>query len=105
MNNAKIKIIITQSRIVKLLVALVFLMMVAYLYCVNVTAFNAASYEQLVAEIDETNSKISELESALNHINRKITKDMAEDYNLVALPESNLTFAIRNNSSRLTVNE
>ncbi len=105
MNTAKNKTIITQARIVKLLAALVILMMVIYLYCVNVTAFMAASYEKVVGTIDKTNSEISELESTLNQVNRKITKEMANDYRLVALPESSFTFAMRNSSSKLTINE
>lgn len=105
MNTAKDKIIIIQSRIVKSLAATSVVLMVVYLYCVNITAFTAASCEQLATVIDEANSSISNYESTLNEINRNITKEMASEYQLININESEFTFAMRNVPAKLTINE
>lgn len=99
------KINIYQPSIVKILAAMVILLMFAYLYFVNSTAFAAASYEQLDSQINQTQSKIGQLELNLIQARRSINREMADEFALVSIDESEFAFARRNVATRLTINE
>jgi len=105
MNKALKKININQIVVLKTLVVSVFVLMFAYLYFVNSTAFSAANYERTTDDLIETQSEIGELELVFIEKNRGIDRDMQQDFSLIETPQSNLVFAKRNVGTKLTFNE
>lgn len=91
--------------VIKSLIAMVLLTMLSYFYFLNTAAFNAAAYDGLSEQISATNSVVGELELDFIEKNQAITKDMSDDFGLVTISESDITFAEKDTSITLSINE
>ncbi len=95
----------TQVRCTKILLGATVVLMLAYLYTVNSTAFSAAAQESLSDEIAETQSSIGELELDFIEKSNTIHPDLANDFGLIKMDKTEATFIARGTSDKLSFNE
>jgi hypothetical protein len=72
---------------------------------VNAVAFNTASRGELSDSVSILQSKISELELAVNEKSSQIDKEMAVNLGLTQKTENDKIFVLKNQNTRLTLNE
>ena len=96
---------LNQPRVIKMLSATILLSTFAYAYMINVIAFDTASRQTVAESVSIARSEISELESQLMREGRKNNKELAVEFGLVKSVVNEAIVIIRDNSTRLTLNE
>lgn len=76
-----------------------------YIYMVNSIAFNAAAHQGIMRSVSIIQSEIGGLESELITESRNIDKTLAAQFGLVKTVENEAAVVLRDNSTRLTLNE
>jgi hypothetical protein len=105
MKNVISKLNINQSKIIRTLCLLIVVTMFTYIYLVNAVAFNVASRQNMVESISVLQSEISQLEMNVNEGKQLVTREMAFEMGLVKVAESERVFVLRDQTTRLTLNE
>lgn len=96
---------IDQTICVRTLIATIAATAFLYAYMINSIAFNAAAHEDIMRSVSITQSEIGQLESQVIAENRNIKKSMAAEFDLVKTVENEAQIVVRDNSTRLTLNE
>jgi hypothetical protein len=105
MKIKKLKINISQVRLIQVLFVLTIFTIFSYIYMVNAITFDIAQKGKITNQISVINSEISDLELALIDKKKELSRDLAYEIGLTQEIENDTIYVVRGKNTRFTFNE
>ena len=105
MNIKKLKINISQTRLIQILFLAIVFTIFSYIYMINMITFDIAQKGKIANEISVVNSEISDLELNLIQQKKSLTQEVAYEMGLTQEIQNETIYVVRGNNTRFTLNE
>jgi hypothetical protein len=96
---------INKEKCVQALFVLTIVAIFTYIYLVNAVAFNVASRVQTVKQTAVLRSEINQLEGKMISLNQEFDRELAQQFGLTENVTNKTLVVVRNQNSRLTLND